>query len=50
MISVTLGTVIPIFLDYFEIDPANSAAPFISTLMDVVGVTLYCLIANFILG
>jgi magnesium transporter len=49
-VSVSLGTIIPIILDYWEIDPAHSAAPFISTLMDVIGVTIYCLIANFILG
>lgn len=47
--SVFLGTVIPVILDNFGIDPASSAVPIISTLMDVIGVTIYCLIASFIL-
>jgi len=49
LMSVSLGTVTPILLDYFGIDPANSAVPIISTFMDVIGVTIYCLIASFIL-
>lgn len=48
--SAFLGTFIPIMLDKFGIDPANSAAPFISTLMDIIGVSIYCLIASLILG
>lgn len=47
--SVLLGTIIPLVLDYWQIDPANSAAPFISTLMDIIGVTIYCLIAHWLL-
>lgn len=48
--SVIMGTAIPMILDSWDIDPANSAAPFIATLMDIVGITIYCLIANFILN
>ena len=48
--SVFLGTIIPVLLDYYDVDPAHSAAPILSTLMDVVGITIYCLIASFILG
>jgi magnesium transporter len=47
--SALLGTLIPIILDHFDIDPANSAAPFIATLMDIIGVSIYCLIANLLL-
>lgn len=50
MTSAFLGTFIPILLDRFDIDPANSAAPFISTLMDIIGVSIYCIIASLILG
>lgn len=49
-VSVFLGTVIPVALDHLEVDPANSAAPFIATLMDILGVTIYCLIASFMLS
>lgn len=48
--SAFLGTFIPMALDKLGIDPANSAAPFISTLMDIIGVLIYCLIASLILG
>lgn len=48
--SAFLGAFIPMLLDRFDIDPANSAAPFISTLMDIIGVLIYCLIASLILG
>ncbi len=50
MTSAFLGTFIPLALDKLGIDPANSAAPFISTLMDIIGVTIYCVIASLILG
>lgn len=48
--SVLLGTLTPVILDHWKIDPAHSAAPFIATCMDIIGVTLYCLIAMFFLG
>lgn len=48
--SAFLGTFIPILLDKMGVDPANSAAPFISTLMDIIGVSIYCVIASLILG
>jgi magnesium transporter len=48
--SAFLGTFIPMLLDHFGVDPANSAAPFISTLMDIIGVSIYCVIASLILG
>jgi magnesium transporter len=48
--SVFLGTIIPVAFDYYDMDPAHSAAPILSTLMDVVGITIYCLIASFLLS
>lgn len=48
--SVLLGTSIPVVLDAWDVDPAHSAAPFIATLMDIIGVTIYCIIATFLLS
>jgi magnesium transporter len=48
--SVMLGTIIPILLDKIGIDPAHSAAPFLATLMDVIGIIMYCTIAGLVLG
>jgi len=48
--SVVLGALIPIVLERFDIDPAHSAAPFLATLMDVLGVLIYCFICSKLLG
>ncbi|MBT4594341.1 magnesium transporter [bacterium] len=48
--SVIMGTLIPLILDRLGIDPTHSAAPFLSTIMDVVGVTIYFAIAYRLLG
>ena len=47
--SVMLGTLIPLLLDRFGIDPAHSAAPFLSTLMDIIGILIYCSICSYML-
>jgi len=48
--SMTLGSLIPIMLERFDIDPAHSAAPFLATLMDIIGVLIYCIVCSKILG
>ncbi len=48
--SIILGALIPMILERFNIDPAHSAAPFLSTLMDVLGVFIYCLVCSKLLG
>lgn len=48
--SMLLGSVIPMILERFDIDPAHSAAPFLSTLMDILGVIIYCFVCSKILG
>ncbi len=40
--SVVLGSFIPFLLKRFNIDPAFSAGPFLATLMDILGVLIYC--------
>lgn len=48
--SMLLGTILPLLLERFNFDPAHSAAPFLATLMDILGVTIYCFIVNKVLG
>lgn len=48
--SITLGTLIPLVLERFNLDPAHSAAPFLTTLMDILGVLIYCVVCSKILG
>lgn len=48
--SITLGTLIPLILERFNLDPAHSAAPFLTTLMDILGVLIYCIVCSRILG
>lgn len=48
--SVVLGALIPIVLERFDIDPAHSAAPFLTTLMDILGVLIYCFVCSKLLG
>jgi len=49
MVSVLLGSLIPLLLKRMNIDPAFSAGPFLATLMDILGVLIYCYIAKLIL-
>lgn len=48
-VSVTLGSLIPLLLKRIGSDPAFSAGPFLATLMDIVGLVLYCSITALIL-
>lgn len=50
ILSMFLGTLIPLLLERFNLDPAHSAAPFLATLMDVLGVLIYCIVVSKILG
>jgi len=49
LVSVIVGSCIPIILKRFNIDPAFSAGPFLATLMDILGVLIYCYIVKLIL-
>jgi magnesium transporter len=50
IVSIISGSLIPLILDRFNIDPAHSAAPFLATLMDILGVIIYCFVCSKILG
>jgi magnesium transporter len=49
VMSMILGAMIPILLERANIDPAHSAAPFLTTLMDILGVVTCCFICSKIL-
>ncbi len=50
VVAVSLGSLIPILLRRFNIDPAFSAGPFLATLMDILGVFIYCSVSGYILS
>lgn len=50
LVSVTIGSCIPLILRRLNLDPAFSAGPFLATLMDILGVLIYCYVSHLILG
>ncbi len=49
LLSVALGSLVPLILKRLRIDPAFSAGPFLATAMDILGVLIYCAISRLIL-
>ena len=49
LVSVVLGSIIPIVLKRLKLDPAFSAGPGLATLMDIAGLLIYCTISTLIL-
>jgi len=49
MASVVLGSCIPLILKRFKIDPAFSAGPFLATMMDILGIFIFCYISKLVL-
>ncbi len=49
LVSVVLGSCIPIALKRFNIDPAFAAGPFLATIMDIMGLLIYCYICRLLL-
>lgn len=50
MVSVMLGSCIPLLLKRLNIDPAFAAGPFLATLMDILGILIYCYLGKLFLG
>lgn len=50
VVSVMLGSLIPVMLKRLNLDPALSAGPFLATLMDVFGLLIYCYVSQLIKG
>ncbi|MGA9530491.1 MAG: magnesium transporter, partial [Candidatus Babeliales bacterium] len=47
-ISIILGAIIPFLLKKCNIDPAFSAGPFLATIMDMLGILIFCYITKYI--
>lgn len=50
LVSTLLGSLIPVMLRRFNLDPAFSAGPFLATIMDILGLLIYCQVGMFFLG
>lgn len=48
--AATVGSILPIILDRFRVDPAVVSAPFISSLVDTTGLIIYFTVAKAILN
>lgn len=49
LIAATIGTLVPILMNKMDIDPAVATGPFVTTSIDILGVTFYFLIAGYFL-
>ena len=49
LLAAVIGTVVPLALDRFKIDPALATGPFITTSNDLIGLFLYFMIGKFLL-
>lgn len=50
LISVLLGACFPLALKKLGVDPAFSASPLLATVMDILGIFIYCYVAYLILA
>jgi len=50
LLAAIIGTAVPLTLDKMNVDPALATGPFITTSNDLIGLFLYFLIGNAILG
>ena len=48
LFASVMGTLIPLILDKYDIDPALATGPFITTLNDVLGLFIYFTVAMLI--
>ena len=49
IIAAIIGSLVPLILNRFDIDPAVATGPFVTTAIDILGVALYFLIAGSLL-
>ncbi len=49
-IAATVGAIVPLTLKRLDIDAAVATGPFVTTTMDIVGVTIFFTIATYLLG
>ncbi|MEW6426585.1 MAG: magnesium transporter [Thermodesulfobacteriota bacterium] len=48
--AATIGSMVPLILRRLDIDTAVATGPFVTTSIDLIGVTVYLLLAKFMLG
>ncbi|MBD3637138.1 MAG: magnesium transporter [Crocinitomicaceae bacterium] len=48
VIAAILGAMVPLLLDRIKIDPALATGPFITTANDIIGLTIYFVVAYFV--
>ena len=41
ILAATIGSLVPLVLNRFEIDPAIATGPFVTTAIDIIGVAFY---------
>jgi len=44
--SIIFGSSVPLIMTKLNFDPASSAAPVLATCMDVIGVSVTCIVSN----
>ena len=49
ILATTIGSLVPLVLNRFDIDPAVATGPFVTTAIDVIGVAFYFIIAQALL-
>lgn len=49
VVSVVVGSIIPVILKRIGMDPAHAAGPLLATLMDILGLLIYCSVSQFFL-
>jgi magnesium transporter len=50
LFAAMFGTIIPILLNRFDIDPALATGPFITTMNDILGLAIYMLMGRILYG
>lgn len=50
IVSATIGTLVPLMLNRYGIDPAIATGPFITTSNDLLGIVIYFITAKLLLG
>lgn len=49
LVSISIGSCVPIILKRLNIDPAFAAGPFLATFMDILGILIFCMVTRFLL-
>jgi len=50
VLGIALGSFVPLVLRKMKIDPAFSAGPFLATVVDILGILIYCVMIKMILS